>query len=165
VRRQVLIAIILAATPPVAGDALHETTYLHGGEVSTRAVDLDTGGRLRSVRSADASTEYDEYDLLGRLTYGPTGRLIGRKARKKSGSVWALEDRQNILDADSLPADTTFVWDPIVDRLVAIFEAEKSIAAAFPDAGLLRQYVYGDQGYKVKCFAHRLGLGSVCCRT
>src|SRR6185503_12088596 len=49
-----------------------------------------------------------------------------------------------------LPAETTWVWDPIVDRLVAIFETGKSMDVATPptpDAGLVRQYVHSDQGY------------------
>ena len=66
----------------------------------------------------------------------------------KSGSDWLPETRASILDADALPSETTWVWDPIVDRLVAIFESGKSGGTApAPDAGLVRQYVHGDQAY------------------
>jgi RHS repeat-associated protein len=109
-------------------------------------------------RTSDGSWT-SEYDAEGRLfaiqkdteriefTYGPSGRLVGRQALKKNGTSWENEDRQSILDNDGLPAGTTFVWDPVVDRLVAVFEAEKSVSGAPADAGLIRQYVHGDQGY------------------
>ncbi|MGH9424028.1 MAG: hypothetical protein ACRD3J_28900, partial [Thermoanaerobaculia bacterium] len=101
--------------------------------------EYDEEGRLSAIQKATERIE---------LAYGPAGRVVGRKALKQNGSGWVLEDRQNPLDADGLPADTTFVWDPVVDRLVAIFKAGKSVVGTpTPDAGLVRQYIHGDQGY------------------
>ncbi|MHB9124265.1 MAG: GH-E family nuclease, partial [Thermoanaerobaculia bacterium] len=103
------------------------------------------------------------YDELGRLTartrttgearrieyqYDPNDRLIGRIALQPAGEgTWTLETRTTVLARDGLPAETTFVWDPVTDRLLAIYEAGKSIGAIDPNAGLLKQYLHGDQGY------------------
>jgi RHS repeat-associated protein len=136
-------------------------TDLH--QYDTRTVANESTGRTYAFdagrRTSDGSWT-SEYDPEGRVaalqkgseriefTYGPTGRLVGRHAFKKNGAAWDNEDRQSILDADGLPAETTFVWDPVVDRLVAIFEANNSAGSApAPDAGLVRQYLHGDQGY------------------
>jgi len=134
---------------------LHQyETRTVANEPAARTYTFDAGRR-----TSDGSWT-SEYDAEGRLsaiqkdaeriefTYGPSGRLVGRQALKKNGNAWENEDRQSILDSDGLPADTTFVWDPIVDRLVGIFEGSQSLGSApAPDAGLTRQYVHGDQGY------------------
>ena len=101
--------------------------------------EFDEGGHLSAIHRGDQRIEY---------TYNAQGRLIGRRALHEiSAGQFVLEDRSQILDPDHLPADTTWVWDPISDRLVAIFEAGKSIGASDPEAGLVRQFVHGDQGY------------------
>jgi RHS repeat-associated protein len=134
---------------------LHQyDTRTVANEPAARTYTFDAGRR-----TSDGSWT-SEYDPEGRVTalqrgserieftYGPTGRLVGRHAFKNNGAAWENEDRPSILDADGLPADTTFVWDPVVDRLLAIFEASQSVGnAPAPDAGLVRQYLHGDQGY------------------
>ncbi|MHB9000580.1 MAG: RHS repeat-associated core domain-containing protein, partial [Thermoanaerobaculia bacterium] len=119
---------------------------------------VNAGGRR--VSDGVWSAEYDE---LGRLTarsrttgearrieyqYDPNDRLIGRIALQPAGEgTWTLETRTTVLARDGLPAETTFVWDPATDRLLAIYEAGASIGATDPNAGLLKQYLHGDQGY------------------
>ncbi|HEU4887866.1 MAG TPA: RHS repeat-associated core domain-containing protein [Thermoanaerobaculia bacterium] len=102
--------------------------------------EFDEEGRLTAIQR---DTERIEY------TYNPSGRVVGRRALRQESGAFVPEDRQATLDADGLPAETTWVWDPIVDRLVAIFETGKSMSvpAPAPDAGLVRQYVHSDQGY------------------
>ncbi|HMJ86985.1 MAG TPA: RNase A-like domain-containing protein [Vicinamibacterales bacterium] len=110
--------------------------------------DFDEFGRLLSIENDDRRIEY---------TYDPRGRIIGRTAKQKSGSgtqtTWVIETRASVLPGDGLPAETTFVWDSIVDRLVAIYEAGKSTPpsgstqAPPPEAGLVRQYLHGDRDY------------------
>jgi RHS repeat-associated protein len=47
-----------------------------------------------------------------------------------------------------LPADTTWVWDPVTDRLVAIYATGASTAEdVTAEAGLVRQVLHGDQAY------------------
>jgi RHS repeat-associated protein len=102
--------------------------------------EFDEEGRLIAIQRSSERIEY---------TYNPSGRVVGRRALRQTGGGFLPEDRQATLDADGLPAETTWVWDPIVDRLVAIFETGKSMGAAAPapDAGLVRQYIHSDQGY------------------
>ncbi|HEY4642769.1 MAG TPA: RHS repeat-associated core domain-containing protein, partial [Thermoanaerobaculia bacterium] len=102
---------------------------------------FDEFGRLTSIENADRRIEY---------VYDPRGRIVGRNAYEKpaGGGAPVIETRATALGADGLPAQTTWVWDPVVDRLVAIYETGKSTAAgATPEAGLVRQYLHGDRGY------------------
>src|SRR6202008_3040185 len=70
-------------------------------------------------------------------SYSGAGRMIGRRveiANVSSGAVPADSDfrlpRPDQLGPDAgLPASTTFVWDPISDQIVAVFEAERAGAA------------------------------------
>ncbi len=130
------------------------------GQVQDSRVYAFTGGR----RTQDGNWE-SQFDEIGRLVamtnsragrrieyrWGPTNRIIGRAALKASlAGGWETENRFSILQADGIPARTTFVWDPIVDRLVAIFEEGESInpsgTPVAPEAGLVREYLHGDQG-------------------
>jgi RHS repeat-associated protein len=105
-----------------------------------------------------------EYDALGRMTaqqregenarrieyqYGPNDRVVGRIAKQQGpGGEWILEMRSGVLARDGLPADATFVWDPITDRLLGIYRAgADSFGGYDPNAGLVRQFLHGDQGY------------------
>ena len=105
-----------------------------------------------------------EYDVFGRMIaqqregddarrieyqYGPNDRIVGRTAKQKDGSgAWVLEMRSDVLDRDAVPADTTWVWDPMTDRLAGIYRAgADSFGGYDPNAGLVRQYLHGDQGY------------------
>jgi RHS repeat-associated protein len=103
-----------------------------------RTTTYDAFGRAVRVEDAERRITY---------TYNPNNRVVGRLAERAFGSTWATEDRGDILTQDGLPADTTWVWDPITDRLVAIYEAGKSAAATSPQAGLLRQFLHGDAAY------------------
>lgn len=120
------------------------------------------GGRRTSDGVWDA-----KYDALGRLVqltrilpepdqparfeydYNPLNRVVGRRVcTNTDANPCALETRTNVLARDGLPAHTTFVWDSITDRLLSIFEAEKSTAAGADEyAGLQRQYIHGDRAY------------------
>lgn len=101
---------------------------------------FDELGRVVSAESGDRRIE---------LTWDPNNRLVGRAAYElAAGGGWEPESREHVIERDGLPAATTFVWDPIVDRLVAIYAEGASIAPLAPlNAGLLRQYVHGDNGY------------------
>jgi RHS repeat-associated protein len=125
----------------------HRDLYFEGSVQSTRNYTFD-GGR----RTGDGVWTFT-FDDFGRLTtatnaaagrqlayeWDPAGRISGRTAyQKDSGGGWAIETRSSVLSADALPAETTFVWDPIVDRLVTIFAK---------GGGPVRQYLHGDQGY------------------
>lgn len=123
-------------------------------EPAARAYVFDSG---RRTSDGVWSEEYDEEGRLSAITrgterieytYDPLGRVVGRRALMQDPSGWIPETRSGFLRADGLPAETTWLWDPIVDRLVAIVEAGKSVATApAPDAGMVRQYVHGDQAY------------------
>jgi len=72
--------------------------------------------------------------------YSGTGRLIRRRAEYTGdGSTWKLEDRPEILNADGLPSETTFVWDAITDRLITVANA---------NGGILKQIIHGGGGEK-----------------
>lgn len=105
----------------------------------------DAFGRLvqltRATPVSGAATRY-EYD------YNPANRLVGRRVCSNADeNPCVLEASRTILDADGLPAQTTFVWDPVTDRLLSIFEAGRSSPFTGEFSGLLRQYIHGDQGY------------------
>ncbi len=77
--------------------------------------------------------------------YSGTGRLLGRRAEyatvaSPAATDWKLEDRPPILAAAGLPAETTFAWDPISDRLLAIYRAG---ATGDP----IKQILHGDAAY------------------
>ncbi|HEX9982630.1 MAG TPA: Ig-like domain-containing protein [Thermoanaerobaculia bacterium] len=109
-------------------------------------VEYDTHSRVTSVHSAALGRRID-------YVYDPMNRVVGRLARQLDASgAWSLETRTNVLARDGLPAHTTWVWDPITDRLVSIFEAEKSVngtpaSTTAAEAGLVRQYLHGDSDY------------------
>jgi RHS repeat-associated protein len=102
---------------------------------------FDARGRL--IRATEKTTLPPTRRIL--YTYTGGGRIAGRRAEyanvaSPGDNDWKLEDRASVLAADSLPADTTFVWDPITDRLVSVF------AAGSPDAPL-KQILHGDLAY------------------
>ncbi|HEV8657778.1 MAG TPA: HNH/ENDO VII family nuclease [Thermoanaerobaculia bacterium] len=120
-------------------------------------------------RTEDGKYIY-QYDAKGRLTvvtdksavppirrvlysYDGNDRLVGRRSEyatvaNPATSDWKLEDRASIISADGLPAETTFVWDPVSDRLVALFKAGASQNPAIDaNGGLLRQIIHGGSGY------------------
>ncbi|HMJ85916.1 MAG TPA: RHS repeat-associated core domain-containing protein, partial [Vicinamibacterales bacterium] len=103
---------------------------------------FDAFGQLSSISSTDAGRRVD-------YLWDPAGRLIGRTAFRLDGTnSWVPEDRGEAIAHDGIPADTTFVWDPVSDRLLAIYEAGKSVAGTGgTTAGLVRQYLHVDLGY------------------
>jgi len=138
-------SMTLGAVVPPNQTPTGPPTYTFSFEGGRRTSDgvwnstFDEFGRLMKIENADRLIEY---------AYDPRGRLIGRTASQKTAGGNVLEARSEVLNRDGLPADATFVWDPVVDRLVAIYEAGKSTqSGATADAGLLRQYLHGDRGY------------------
>jgi RHS repeat-associated protein len=127
----------IATVPPVA--LPYQFT---GGQRTFDGVwhsSYDESGHLTEIHSADRRLEY---------AWDPNDRLVGRRALRLQDTQWVPEDRPSVLAADGIPAETTFVWDPVTDRLVSIFTQGASLtASAGPRAGLLRQYLHGDQGY------------------
>jgi len=136
-----------------------------------KIAEMTKGAQVRSFEYQGAERIDDgqfayEFDVKGRLaratqkatvgpirsmsyTYSGMGRLVGRRAEyapSSSSPVWQLEDRPQILSADGLPAETTFVWDPITDRLVSIFKAGATVTTD-AHGGLLKQIIHGDAAY------------------
>jgi RHS repeat-associated protein len=119
-------------------------------------------------RSEDGQFTY-QYDEKGRLSvvtqkssaprrvkyvYDGNDRMIGRRAEyagvtsNPTETDWRLEDRAQVIAADALPPDATFVWDPIDDQLVAIFKAGASENQLIDDnGGLVRQILHGGARY------------------
>jgi RHS repeat-associated protein len=109
--------------------------------------EFDVKGRL--IRATEKSTVAPIRGIA--YSYSGAGRLIGRRAEYASTTTpapadWKLEDRPFILAADGLPAETTFVWDPVTDRLVAIFKAGAT-PATDANGGLLKQIIHGGSSY------------------
>jgi RHS repeat-associated protein len=107
--------------------------------------DYDEKQRLIAVTEKPTSSNV----AIRRVEYGYDGnnRLIGRTARSANvtslGTAlndlpWQLEQRPNIIAADGLPAETTFVWDMATDRLIAAFGG---------DGTPLKQIIHGDMAY------------------
>jgi hypothetical protein len=108
--------------------------------------EFDAKGRLTRA------TEKGNAPPIRRIgyTYSGTGRVVGRRAEytnvpSPGAGDWQLEDRRAFLEADGLPADTTLVWDPISDNLLAIFHTSPS--PTHPQGGLLRQILHGGLAY------------------
>jgi len=134
------------AFTPLAGKKIG--TMTRAGEV--RSFDYATGAERRD----DGRYTYD-FDTRGRLTtvteksatnarrflyfYGATDRIVGRRAEYLTAGTWTLEDRSDILASDVLPAETTFVWDPISDQLLAVLKKG--------GGDLIRQIIHGGAGY------------------
>ncbi len=104
--------------------------------------EFDARGRLISAtEKAGGSAPQTLRRIL--YYYSAADRVVGRRAEYAplaSGpvSTWKLEDRPEVLAADALPAEVTFVWDPISDTLV-------TVAAMNGDP--LRQIIQGESGY------------------
>jgi RHS repeat-associated protein len=103
-----------------------------------------------SELTSDGKFSY-EWDEKGRLTratggagvrvsysYDPNDRIIGRTVESSTnGSGWQLATPELI--TDGLPADATFVFDPLADRVAAIFDATTGAP--------VRQVIHGGLGY------------------
>lgn len=152
---------------PLPGHKIGSVTS--GGVTRT----LDYGGKAELI---DDGIFLYAYDRKGRLewvmekpatagstvrriqyTYDSRNRLVGRTAQ--AGQVatlpvtdvellnWSVETRPQILAADGLPAETTFIWDPVVDRLMTVVRAGGSFVPNDPNANIVKQFVHGEGGY------------------
>ncbi|MEO8033198.1 MAG: RHS repeat-associated core domain-containing protein [Acidobacteriota bacterium] len=112
-------------------------------------------GRGRLI-TASLKSGADTVPRRVRYFYDGRDRMIGRREEYApvtlglplQPSDWKLEDRADILAGEPLPADATFVWDPVDDQLTSIFKAG---ASAKPDidanGGLVRQVIHGQLRY------------------
>jgi RHS repeat-associated protein len=156
----------LQSATPAGGHKI--ATFTRGA--STRTFDF----ALKSELVDDGLFHY-HYDAKGRLdwaadkatatgvtirrilyTYDANNRLVGRTAQAATVTsltanydtfAWSLETRQAILDADGIPAETTFVWDPISDRIIAVLRTGDSKIGSAPKDNVLKQIIHGDMGY------------------
>jgi RHS repeat-associated protein len=53
-------------------------------------------------------------------------------------------DSPGVIAADGIPAETTFVWDPVSDRIIAVMRTGDSVIA---NDNTLKQIIHGDMGY------------------
>src|SRR5437867_8567451 len=135
------------------GDVVEQFLF-NGGERTEDGrfiYDYDAKGHLAVVtqKSSGVTVRRVKYFYDGR------DRLVGRRAEYAVVLIgppqpgdWKLEDRPEVLSSDTLPAEITFVWDPMSDRIVSIFKAG---ASQNPDidanGGLLRQIIHGGLDY------------------
>ncbi|MEO6486387.1 MAG: RHS repeat-associated core domain-containing protein, partial [Thermoanaerobaculia bacterium] len=119
----------------LAGTAQPARSYTFTGARRTKDGDwtysFDSFGRMTSAESALAGRRVQ-------YAWDPNDRLARRTAYEPDTSGWKLETRNTILERDGIPADTTFLWDPLTDRLVAVYAR---------GGGIVRQYLHGDQAY------------------
>jgi RHS repeat-associated protein len=121
-RRTIAAVAVLVLSACVARASLAYQSELTYGE---------SGNRL-----TEALFEQYTYDEAGRLT----------RVRTDEQAQWQLENRDAAIQRDGLPPETSFVWDPATDRLVAIFETSESLLpGADGESALWRQYIHGDQ--------------------
>jgi len=89
-------------------------------------------------------------------TYDGNNRLVGRTAQAATVTsltagydtfTWNLEIRPEIIAIDGIPAETTFVWDPVSDRIITVVRAGDSKLPSDPNNNILKQIVHGDMGY------------------
>jgi hypothetical protein len=89
-------------------------------------------------------------------SYDGNNRLVGRTAQAATVTSltasydtfdWNLETRAAMIAADGIPAETTFVWDPISDRIIAVFRTGDSKLTNDPNNNTLKQIIHGDMGY------------------
>ncbi len=132
-----------------------ESAKGHKIEQLCRGAECEEIGWSGSERTSDGRFFY-EWDDRGRLVrviekpttprltirrivyaYSGADRLVGRTAQYAIAfdapalppeTGWKLEDRPVVLEADRLPAETTFVWDPVTDQLIAAFRAGATAA-------------------------------------
>jgi large repetitive protein len=114
----------------------------------------DVKGRLDWVAEHATSAGAEIRRIL--YTYDGNNRLIGRTAQAADVTTlpvsydtlpWNLETRQQFIAADGIPAEMTFVWDPISDRIITVVRANNSRLANDPNNNTLKQIIHGDMGY------------------
>ena len=157
----------IVRTPPASGESLpsahlepaagggHKIGKIaRGGETETLRYQKADGTDGGSARTEDARWlyEWDEHDQLRSVTqkslspgetlrrilysYNALHRLVGRRVETATSPAgpWQLAPSS----AGELPPSITFVWDPLSDRPVAIFDAESGQP--------LRQFIHGGLG-------------------
>ena len=161
------------AGTPVDLPSVHFTESAKGHKIAsvTRNGVIESFEFNAGERAEDGRFTY-QYDAKGRLSgvtekiaaagrplrraryfYAGTNRVVGRVAEYATTATpgaadWKLEDRPAVLAADGLPADSTFVWDPVSDTIVAIFKAGASQNSGIDDnGGLVRQIIGGGRAY------------------
>jgi RHS repeat-associated protein len=134
---------------------------------------LDYGGKSELI---DDGIFLYSYDVKGRLVwtmekpttagatirrilyvYDSRNRLAGRTAEAANvpaipvtdvgALAWQTETRAGVLAEDGLPAETTFIWDPVADRLMTIVRAGASFVNNDPNANIVKQFIHGEMGY------------------
>jgi RHS repeat-associated protein len=158
-------------TASAAGDPPTKTLTERAGG-GHKIAEVATGTNVYSFDYAGAELVDDgrftyEFDAKGRLiratekaavgpvrrlvySYGGTVRLVGRRAEYATGANpaagdWRVEDRVQVIAADGLPAETTFVWDAITDRLITVARAGATANSAH--GGILKQIIHGGLSY------------------
>ena len=155
-----------SATPAPAGHKI--ATWSRGPDTRN----FDYGGQAELLDDGQFHYHYDEKGRLDWVaehatavgaairrivyTYDGNNRLVGRTAQAADVEVlpvdynsltWNVETRQQYLDADGLPAEMTFVWDPVSDRIITVLRANNSKLADDPNNNVLKQIIHGDMGY------------------
>jgi RHS repeat-associated protein len=127
----------------------------NGGQVSDDGrfvYGWDAKGMLESVTEKPISSQVPIRRVL--YYYDGNHRMVGRRSETATPVTlsaplstldWQLETRANILSADGLPAEVTFVWDPVSDNMVSVVQAGG--APSDPNAGVLKQIIHGGLGY------------------
>jgi RHS repeat-associated protein len=157
-----------ATMAPATGHKI--ATVTHGEQP---AVTFNYGGKAERVEDGQFHYHYDQKGRLEwvselatasgqtirRILYAYDGRnrLVGRTAQAASqvttpvtdygALTWNLETRSNVIALDGMPAETTFVWDPISDRLIAVMRTGASKIPNDPNGDVLKQIVHGDMAY------------------
>ncbi len=141
---------------------------------STRTFDFAIDSAIKSELVDDGLFHY-HYDQKGRLdwaaekatatgvvirrilyTYDGNNRLIGRTAQAATVTsltanydtfTWNLEIRPEVIAIDGIPAETTFVWDAVSDRIITVARTGDSTLSNDPNHNILKQIIHGDMGY------------------
>jgi RHS repeat-associated protein len=145
------------ASISIDGNAPRAVTYDHNASLVSGDGEFfytwDEKGRLTIATEKPKSTGFPLRRV--RYFYNGNNRMVGRRAESApinslsdpvDSLSWQLETRANILAIDGLPAETTFVWDPISDNIVSVFKS----GAADPsdtNGGLLKQIIHGGLSY------------------
>ena len=112
--------------------------------------EFDEKQRLRTVTERLSAGDTRVIRVV--YSYSGADRMIGRRVEiadvaggtMPPDSAFVLAKPEELGPDAGIPASTTFVWDPISDQLVAVFEAEKYAAGAVvPSGRLIRQYIHG----------------------
>ncbi|MHB9001976.1 MAG: RHS repeat-associated core domain-containing protein [Thermoanaerobaculia bacterium] len=119
-------------------------TYTYNGserkDDGTFEYEWDEKGRL--VRATEKVSVPAQLAIM-RVTYAHDGndRMIGRRVEAAQTSATPLDWQlaSPAILTDGIPADATFVWDPITDRIAAIFDSTTG--------ALVRQVLHGDLAY------------------